>query len=94
MHVLRCFVHWSKYTSSIGLNQGFLFIPTAFNDLNDENNSTSQENKTTRLNSVNQSIVTNMLRTTGTGALSMNAQQQAKYFFDFQFPNSCCVFNL
>jgi hypothetical protein len=91
MHVLRCFVHWSKYTSSIGLNQGFLYIPTVNSDLNDENNI---ENKP-RLNSVNQSIVTNMLRTNiGTGALSMNAQQQAKYFFDFQFPNSVCdLFN-
>jgi hypothetical protein len=37
---------------------------------------------------INQSVLMNMMRTTGTGALSANAQQQAKYFFDFQHSNS------
>lgn len=38
--------------------------------------------------SLNQSVLNNMMRTIGTGALSPNAQQQAKYFFDFQNSNS------
>ncbi len=84
--MLRCFVVWSKFTSSIGLNLGFLSIPT--NDLNmllqNENNVESRA----KGNAINQSILSNMLRAAGTGALSANAQQQAKYFFDFQFPNS------
>ena len=37
---------------------------------------------------INQSTLMNMMRTTGTGALSANAQQQAKYFFEFQHSNS------
>ena len=37
---------------------------------------------------INQSTLMNMMRTTGPGALSANAQQQAKYFFEFQHSNS------
>ena len=37
---------------------------------------------------LNHSALANIMRTTGTGALSANAQQQAKYFFDFQHANA------
>ena len=53
--------------------------------------STSSEalkTKKTSVITINQSMLVNMMRTTGTGALSANAQQQAKYFFDFQHSNS------
>ena len=87
--MLRCFVLWSKFTSSIGLNLGFLSIPT--NDLNIQTNENNADLRA-KGNAINQSILGNMLRAAGTGALSANAQQQAKYFFDFQFPNSVSYF--
>lgn len=84
VHVLRCFVVWSKYSSSIGANLGFLSLS------NSELSSLYQTDSdvTNKKNLVQHSILTSVLRTAGTGALSANAQQQAKHFFDFQFPNS------
>ena len=84
IHILR-FILWSKYSTSIGLNLGFLTISGL--ELNALFQNDTPETRP-RGSSVSQSILTNMLRTAGTGALSANAQQQAKYFFDFQFPNS------
>jgi hypothetical protein len=84
-------------------NIGFTSSNNATNSLllQNENNivpgySTSNEALKTRKSSViaiNQSVLTNMMKTTGTGALSANAQQQAKYFFDFQHSNSVIELN-
>ncbi len=49
--------------------------------------------KRTSIISINQTALTNMMsRTTGAGAIAANAQQQAKYFFDFQHSNSVSNF--
>ena len=79
-------------------NAGFTSSNNATNSLllQNENNilpgySTNNESlklRRTSVVSINQSMLMNMMRTTGTGALSANAQQQAKYFFDFQHSNS------
>ena len=69
--------------------------------LQNENNlvpgySTSNESiklRKSSIISINQSVLMNMMKTTGTGALSANAQQQAKYFFDFQHSNSVNYFS-
>ena len=38
--------------------------------------------------SINQATLSNIMKKSGSGALGSNAQQQAKYFFDFQHSNS------
>jgi len=83
-------------------NIGFTSSNNATNSLllQNENNlvpgySTSNESLKLRKSStiaINQSVLMNMMKTTGTGALSANAQQQAKYFFDFQHSNSVFIF--
>jgi hypothetical protein len=96
IHILRCFIVWSKFTTSVGSNLGFL-SSSNYVELSSSNenilllNGSSGDSKPKpRSNSltINQTALMNMLRTTGTGALSANAQQQAKYFFDFQHSNS------
>lgn len=87
IQILRCFILWAKHTSSIGANLGFLSSAYGENDTVPDD-SASHKSKGHRLLTINQSVLMNMLRTTGTGALSDNAQQQAKHFFDFQNLNS------
>lgn len=48
----------------------------------------------TSLITINQNVLNNMMRTIGTGALSQNAHQQSKYFFDFQQQNSVILYFL
>ena len=96
IHVLRCFILWSKFTSSVGLNLGFLATQgeTTSADESSLGYDTAKNRRISFLISqslLNQSMVTNMLRTAGTGALSANAQQQAKFFFDFQHLNSVMI---
>jgi hypothetical protein len=111
IQILRCFIIWSKYTTSVGSNLGFLssnsnnIFENEFGNSNlvttaSTNNILMPEvghlDTMTKLKqrssslTINQTALLNMLRTTGTGALSANAQQQAKYFFDFQHSNSVC----
>ncbi len=83
LHVLRCFTLWSKLTNSASSSLSLLSSPTPGH---------SDEAETSNNNSPpdtpNRPRPHASLRTTGTGALSANAQQQAKYFFDFQHSNS------
>ena len=95
IHILRCFILWSKFTTSVGSNLGFLSTGPSSENTNDQTENdllltpTADQSKSKqRTLTINQSVLMNMLRTTGTGALSANAQQQAKHFFDFQHSNS------
>lgn len=106
IHVLRCFILWAKYTSSVGFNLGLLAVQNESSTSSNVNNNSINQNDANilpgsagdhklrrgSLMAINQSLITNMMRTTGTGALSANAQQQAKYFFDFQHSNSVGFF--
>lgn len=99
IHVLRCFLQWAKSTTSIGLNLGILALLSDIDKNSPTNSSgstqTEIENNTNlaklrraSIININQTALMNLMRTTGTGALSQNANQQAKYFFDFQHLNS------
>lgn len=107
VHILRCLIAWAKTSASIGFNLSLLSstsLPTA--NENEKlllNSSISSQNEYNiidntakfRRNSIltiNQNALTNMMRTIGTGALSQNAPQQAKYFFDFQLSTSVSCF--
>ena len=90
IQILRCFILWSKHASSIGSNLGFL--SSAYVDSDTASDEQGHKTKGHRHLTINQSALLNMLRTTGTGALSDNAQQQAKHFFDFQHSNSVRVY--
>lgn len=70
------------------LNNPSLVSPAEYN-LTD-----SAKLRRTSFITINQSVLSNMLRTIGTGALSQNAHQQAKYFFDFQQQNSVILFSI
>ena len=56
--------------------------------LTEYNLTDSAKLRRTSLVTINQNVLMNMMKSMGTGALSQNAQQQAKYFFDFQQHNS------
>lgn len=96
IHVLRCLTLWAKNSTSIGLNLGLLDVqnenekPSNNSSLSpiDYNLTDSAKLRRTSLLTINQNVLMNMMQTIGTGALSQNAQQQAKYFFDFQQSNS------
>lgn len=68
------------------LNNPSLVSPAEYN-LTD-----SAKLRRTSFITINQTVLNNMMRTIGTGALSQNAHQQAKYFFDFQQQNSVNFF--
>lgn len=69
-------------TAAFLLNNPSLVSPAEYN-LTD-----NAKLRRTSLITINQNVLNNMMRTIGTGALSQNAHQQAKYFFDFQQQNS------
>jgi hypothetical protein len=102
IHILRCFVIWSKTTTNIGhnmelfqldyiskMNESYQTLSNS-NLLNETETNTKVNNskRNTNILSINQSLLVNMMKSTGHGALSDNANQQAKHFFDFQNPNS------
>ncbi len=82
MYVLRCFTIWSKLTNAAGSSLSLLSsLTSTYNNEVEYNNSSPSDTS-------NRSRLRYTFRSTGTGALSANAQQQAKHFFDFQHSNS------
>lgn len=103
LHVLRCLLSWSKNTSSVGFNFNQLGDSHLGESSSPSTQSAAGGSMTTsgeqflsvehvRLRrtsniSLNHFVTSNMAKG-GAGALTTNAQQQSKHFFDFHHANS------
>jgi len=100
IQIFRCLIYWAKHTAHVGLNLSLLNIQNdVINDsnstqLNELSNFTQDVDKTdikfrkSSIITVNHSVLDSIIRSKDNGAISFNAQHQAKYFFEFQHLSS------